>query len=254
MLLNGYLGSQTRECSLSLAIHCDHQRISISQQWAGRTALKTHGINYQVKGIMRTYKTTILFKKKRFIENKSHVKFIKDIKLFEGIIRFWLLPFGITSHNNFSFDRSNEIIKTVQKQWLRNSVTTFLSSRNPNKLSLKFRIDFNSNSLNYQKKGGIHAPLLTYPDINRRRMNFKLSLLMTVLSYTKFLPQNRGWRTSRRAIIAIMLIKCTLNAGESFSVAWQNSLCSAIKKPFKYNLLKVALWWAIQHTWSFTAA
>ena len=38
-------------------------------------------------------------------------------------------------------------------------VTTFLSGGDSNNLSLKFRIDFKSNSLNYQeKKGGVSMP------------------------------------------------------------------------------------------------
>lgn len=65
----------------------------------------------------------------------------------ERVIHFGLLQFDITPRNNFSIIMSYEIIKTVQKHG-RNSVTTFLSGANFNKLSLKFRIYFKSNSFN----------------------------------------------------------------------------------------------------------
>lgn len=110
-----------------------------------RTALRTQGLNYQVEIIMKTSEDNALLLT-QLCRNQITCKIYPGHKT-ERVIHFGLLQFDITPHNSFSIIMSYEIIKTVQKHG-RNSVTTFLSGGNCNKLSLKFRIYFNSNSFN----------------------------------------------------------------------------------------------------------
>lgn len=110
-----------------------------------RTAWRTQGLNYQVEIIMKTSEDHTLLLTQLY-RNKITRKIYPGHKT-ERVIHFGLLQFDITPRDNFSIMMSYEIIKTVQKHG-RHSVTTCLSGESFNKLSLKFRIYFNSNSFN----------------------------------------------------------------------------------------------------------